>query len=189
VKGTFSFGAGLAREAGVRNATGSRILFIDPDQRIESHCTQEHWDWGNRGFSVVIGDRISSALDLESPWNQLRTVALNRQEHWWLSFFTGNSSVSRELLEKVGGFDSTLQYWGLDDTDLAFRLYMAGASIWHTPRAQVYHIDGSSGGGSTYEERLQSFRLHMEVLYRKYLRVDILNAFSFAWPRDFWRST
>ena len=182
IKGTFTFGAGLAREIGRRVAVGSRILFIDADQIVERHCAQEHLDWGKRGFSVVIGDRMSSALDLDTPWHQLRQEALNRQQHWWLSFFTGNSSVSSGLLADVGGFDCALQYWGLDDTDLAYRLYLAGASVWHTPRARVIHLaPESSGGGSSHGERLQNYRLHMEVLYRKYLRAEICDAFSFSW--------
>jgi len=190
VKGTFTFGAGLAREVGLRNATGSRILFLDPDQSVDPHCVREHWEWGERGFSVVIGDRLASTLDLESSWNRLRREALNRHQNWWLSFFTGNSSVDRQLLMGIGGFDCSLQYWGLDDTDLAYRLQTAGASVWHTPRARVLHIDQhASGGGLTHQERLQNFRLHMEVLYRKYLTPEILQAFAFAWPRNIEQST
>jgi GT2 family glycosyltransferase len=107
---------------------------------------------------------------------------LREEPYWWLSFFTGNASVDRAIFESVGGFDVSLQYWGLDDTDLGYRLSKASASVWHTTRACVTHLaPESSGGGTTELDRLKSYRLHMEVLYRKYLDIDILKAFEFAW--------
>jgi len=180
---TFTFSAGLAREIGWRQSRGARILFLDPDQIVEPGCIQEHLDWGGRGRDVVIGDRRTDRLDVLTSWSCLRASALSGQQDWWLSFFTGNASVGRRLLEDAGGFDCTFQYWGLDDTDLAYRLYRLGSSVWHTPRALVTDLaPNSSGGGRTREERAESYRLHMEVLYRKYLDAEILDAFRFVWP-------
>lgn len=182
-RGTFTFGAGLAREIGCRLASGNRILFLDPDQYVEAECLREHLDWGNRGFDVIIGDRIERGFDLDLTWNRLRTTSLLDEPDWWLSFFTGNASVSRELMLRVGGFDTSLQYWGLDDTDLAYRLFRSNATFWHTLRARVVHLaPNESGGGTTRIERIRNYRLHMEVLYRKYLETEILRAFSFVWP-------
>ena len=182
---TFTFSAGLAREIGWRQSRGARILFLDPDQIVVPGCIQEHLDWGGRGRDVVIGDRRTGGLDVLTSWSRLRAAALSGQRDWWLSFFTGNASVIRHLLEEAGGFDCTLQYWGLDDTDLGYRLYRLGSSVWHTPRAVVMDLAStSSGGGRTPEERRESFRLHMEVLYRKYLDPEILDAFRFVWPES-----
>jgi glycosyltransferase involved in cell wall biosynthesis/MoaA/NifB/PqqE/SkfB family radical SAM enzyme len=181
--GTFTFSAGLAREVGVRQTLGDRVLFLDPDQKVEPNCVEEHLQWGARTGGVVVGDRRMATPDVVTSWSRLRSDALSAQPHWWLSVFTGNSSVARNTLQRVGGFDPTFQYWGLDDTDLAYRLFRAGVSVWHTPRAAVYDLAPSrSGGGKTHSERMDSFRLHMEVLYRKYLDLGILNAFRFAWP-------
>jgi MoaA/NifB/PqqE/SkfB family radical SAM enzyme/GT2 family glycosyltransferase len=182
-KGTFSFGAGLAREIGVRQSQARRILFLDPDQIVDKSCLREHWVCGQRGFQVVVGDRIEKGGDVSSHWQLLRTDALTGSPDWWLSFFTGNASVERDLLVRVGGFDPKLQFWGLDDSDLGYRLFKEGASVWHTRRARVFHLDSAgSGGGADARERMNSFRLHMEVLYRKYLETEVLVAFSFAWP-------
>jgi glycosyltransferase involved in cell wall biosynthesis len=182
VKGTFSFGAGLAREIAVRQCGGKRILFLDPDQIVEPGCLKEHIVWGNRGFDVVIGERTETGGDVSSQWQCLRTEALTALSDWWLSFFTGNASVDRDVLLRAGSFDPRLQYWGLDDTDLGYRLWKAGASVWHTRRARVLHVDSAgSGGGTTAQDRSDSYRFHMEVLYRKYLEEEILSAFSFVW--------
>jgi glycosyltransferase involved in cell wall biosynthesis len=178
--GLFTFSAGAARQVGVQLAEGERVLFLDPDQIVEPGCLQEHLWYGRQGFDVVIGDRHSGEIDAASAWSSLRSDALTHRSDWWLSFFTGNSSVEIGLLKRVGGFDIRLQYWGLDDTDLAYRLFRAGASVWHTPRARVLDLSPDvSGGGSDPEEREDSYRLHMEVLYRKYLDPGILTAFQF----------
>jgi glycosyltransferase involved in cell wall biosynthesis len=183
VPGTFSFGAGRARELGVRKCRGDRVVFLDPDQLIDVACLQEHLDWGKRGFAVVIGDRQEVDVDVTSPWIALRSRPLSADPYWWLTFFTGNSSVNRKVLREAGSFDPRLLYWGLDDTDLGYRLRLRGASVWRTRRARVVNLDPDcSGGGNSEEERTENFRLHMEVLYRKYLSLEIVEAFRFAWP-------
>ena len=103
-------------------------------------------------------------------------------KHWWGWFFTGNASVSRRAFQAAGGFDETLQFWGLDDMDLGYRLEKTGARCWHTPRARVAHLpDIESGGGRTRDERAKSCRFQMEVLFRKYLDPDILSTYSRFW--------
>jgi glycosyltransferase involved in cell wall biosynthesis/MoaA/NifB/PqqE/SkfB family radical SAM enzyme len=182
VKGTFTFGAGIARQIGINIASGERVVFLDPDQIVNPGCLNEHLQWGRLGFDVVVGDREEEGVDLNPEWQALRTEALSIRNDWWLSFFTGNSSVDRQMVLRAGGFDPTFQYWGLDDTDLGFRLHKAGASVWHTRRASVLHLDpNGTGGGCTDEERYWSYRVHMEVLYRKYLSSEILKAFRFVW--------
>jgi GT2 family glycosyltransferase len=149
---------------------------------VNPGCLNEHLHWGLLGFAVVIGVRGEEGVDPNSDWQALKTEALSDRHDWWLSFFMGNSSVKRELALNAGGFDPTFQYWGLDDTDLGYRLYKAGAAVWHT-RASVLHLDpNGTGAAGTDEERAWSYRLHMEVLYRKYLSSEILEAFRFTWP-------
>jgi GT2 family glycosyltransferase/MoaA/NifB/PqqE/SkfB family radical SAM enzyme len=185
VHGTFSFGAGTAREVGVKHSMGRRVLFLDPDQAIEPDCLRIH-EWAFGGIAdVVIGDRKELGARESIEWKSLRRRSIANRHDWWLSFYTGNSSVSREVFELAGGFDETLQYWGLDDTDLGYRLCRAGATAIHTTRAVVNHLaSASSGGGATSPERNKAFRLHMEVMYRKYLDKSILLAFNFLWDSD-----
>lgn len=179
--GTFSFRAGLARQAGLLSARGERVLFVDADQRLASGCAQVHVSFG-RYFDVVLGDRdYESFAPVEgSHWLELRHRNVSGRREWWTSFYTGNTSVRTDMLVAAGGFDETLQFWGLDDTDLGYRLARAGASVWHTMRARVEHFAGiTSGGGTTIEERRRAWAIHRDVLYRKYLDERILDAFTF----------
>jgi glycosyltransferase involved in cell wall biosynthesis len=180
---TFTFTAGGARQSGVNISQGRLLLFLDPDQLIDKDCLQQHLYWWRAGFEVILGDRRDkNRLLLDGQWfywASLRQKALNQNRNWWDSFYTGNVSIDRKVFMDVGGFDETLQYWGLDDTDLAYRLARKGVCMWHTPRALVYHLNHDSGGGNTRMERYRAFRLHMEVLYRKYLDKRVLEAYSF----------
>ena len=179
--GTFSFRAGLARQAGLVSARGERVLFVDADQRLAPGCAQAHVSLG-RYVDVVLGHRdyednsaIEAALAL-----RLRHEGLSGDRDWWTAFYTGNASVRTEAVIAAGGFDETLQFWGLDDTDLGYRLARMGATVWHSMRARVEHFPGiTSGGGTTPEERRRAWGIHRDVLYRKYLDERILNAFAF----------
>jgi hypothetical protein len=185
-QGTFSFRAGGARQCGLELAAGEQMLFVDPDQELAPDCVSQHRWWNKNGFEVVVGDRLyrfNGSYDPESiHWLRLRRRALQSYSKCWLSFYTGNSSVSRTLLDAAGGFDESLQYWGLDDTDLGYRLARAGASFWHTPRATVTHLDGyKSCGGTSAEERGKACLFIMNVMFRKYLDESILDSFRHFW--------
>jgi glycosyltransferase involved in cell wall biosynthesis len=185
--GTFTFRAGAARQCGVEVARGERILFLDPDEELGEDCVAQHDHWGNLGFDVVIGTRLDRPLGLDGIWSRQRQRLRHRQPlfshtHWWRRFFTGNASVRRAALDAAGGFDESLQYWGLDDTDLGYRLARVGASAWHTQRAEVTHLhECGSGGGRLPQERLRGSWIHMEVMFRKYLDEAILDAFKPLW--------
>lgn len=183
---TFTFRAGTARQVGINYSRGNHILFIDPDQEVDSDCVFQHEWWARQGFDVIIGHRdlpVGYKPGLgHLQWASLKTRSLLDQELWWASFFTGNASVSRKLLITVGGFDETLQLWGLDDMDLAYRLAKAGARVWHTPRAKVTHLAGAPSGGGRTGENLDALRhIGMEILYRKYLDPKI-----FDYRPDLW---
>jgi glycosyltransferase involved in cell wall biosynthesis len=57
----------------------------------------------------------------------------------WSYGTTGNLSVSRAGLETVGGFDESFNGWGLEDTELHFRLARAGLRTRVAAAARNYH--------------------------------------------------
>ena len=76
-------------------------------------------------------------------------------------FYTGNTSVSRELLEGHGGFDET--YRRAEDIELAYRLADDGVEFHYCASARGYH----------YAER--SFTAWCDIA-REYGRTDIVFA-------------
>jgi len=65
------------------------------------------------------------------------------------AFNTCNIFYSRELLERVGGFDTdAFQVWGGEDCDLAWRAIDAGGEPVFEPGALVHHaVDHVGPGG------------------------------------------
>jgi GT2 family glycosyltransferase len=57
----------------------------------------------------------------------------------WIIASTGNMSVSRQRLLEAGLFDESFTRWGLEDTELAFRLSQAGARFVVSEEALNYH--------------------------------------------------
>lgn len=58
----------------------------------------------------------------------------------WLSFYTGNVSVQRHLLQKAGFFEENkFKGYGWEDTEMGYRLYRAGAAFMHHGQIITYH--------------------------------------------------
>jgi glycosyltransferase involved in cell wall biosynthesis/MoaA/NifB/PqqE/SkfB family radical SAM enzyme len=188
---TFTFRAGAARQVGVEHSRGEYLVFIDPDQTIGAGAIANLVFFADLGFDVVIGTRDSDVGHEERlpAWSELqswkaRNESIAQRQHWWTSFFTGASLVKREIFIPAGGFDESLQLWGLEDIDLAFRLARANARVFHTRRARVVHQDDHPSGGGDGRQVRRMQRLGMEILYRKYLDRDVLEGFRWLWARS-----
>jgi len=57
----------------------------------------------------------------------------------WALATTANLAVSREAVRKVGGFDETFTGWGLEDTDLSYRLHRLGVRFSVSTEAVNFH--------------------------------------------------
>lgn len=58
----------------------------------------------------------------------------------WRLCYTGNLSLPRTLLERIGGFAADFEGWGLEDVDLGVRLQRAGARFVFSRWAVGYHL-------------------------------------------------
>ncbi len=63
----------------------------------------------------------------------------NYRQFFWLNYYTGASSVTKEVFEKTGGFDESFQLWGSEDVDLGYRIKNFG-QIGFLPRLIALHI-------------------------------------------------
>jgi glycosyltransferase involved in cell wall biosynthesis len=86
------------------------------------------------------------ALRLEDPWEayldtltQVYGDDLTACPLAWMCGTTGNMSASREILLNVEGFDECFAGWGLEDTELHYRLARAGAGTRVAREAYNYH--------------------------------------------------
>ena len=140
-------GASVARNTGLRAATGDVVVFTDADC-----CPRPDWlsalsaPLADPAVGAVAGRLASTPpLGVVEAFGSLFTLqappAPARHTRWtpWTGGFpTANLAVRRELLDRVGGFDESVAIYG-EDYDLCARLYAAGAAIVYTADAVVEH--------------------------------------------------
>jgi glycosyltransferase involved in cell wall biosynthesis len=127
-------GAAAARNAGVRASSGRVLLFSDDDVIPRSGWVLAHANAHSQKNVVAVG-RLELPTQLRDGTNFLGPKAL-----WWNA--TGaNSSMSRDLFDRAGGYDEAFREYGGEDPDLGFRLLKSGANFVFLDRAVAEHWD------------------------------------------------
>ncbi|RPH94566.1 MAG: glycosyltransferase family 2 protein [Calditrichaeota bacterium] len=120
-------GAGSARNIGLNAANGRLILFLDADTIPRPDVLRLHALWqGHYGPNACILGRVlmSEKLSKRRQGRQNDTVTRYDDhaaaELEWQDYRTANTSLSRELCLRIGGFDENLP--AAEDTEFASRL-------------------------------------------------------------------
>ncbi len=154
-------GRAMARNAGVAASRGPVVLFTDADIIASPDLIARHLEHHTRGEAIAaVGMEVQ--VDSLADYERKRAdAALRAPLHGerpkrltWLYFLTGNASVRREDLDRVGGFDEAFTGYGHEDLELGYRLQRAGVAIVYEPRAVNYHWHPVP-----YEERKRKMEL------------------------------
>ncbi|HEY5258143.1 MAG TPA: glycosyltransferase [Candidatus Baltobacteraceae bacterium] len=139
-------GRAMARNAGIAAARGRVILFNDSDiltspellsRHLQHHTEQLHV--AVVGWEVQVKNLVDYADKRHHPEKRGHLHSPNRTRLPWLYFLTGNASVRRDDLLRVGCFDESFTGYGHEDLELGYRLTKAGVTILYEPRAINYH--------------------------------------------------
>jgi GT2 family glycosyltransferase len=139
-------GRASARNAGIGAARAPIVLFTDADIIASSDLLTRHLARHDRGGAkAVIGCEIQ-VDSYDAYLRKSRNPALRdplhpptRKRLSWLYFMTGNASVGRADLDRVGRFDEAFTGYGHEDLELGYRLQHAGVPIEYAPEAVNYH--------------------------------------------------
>lgn len=143
--GSYS-GRAAARNAGIAAARGEIVLFNDSDILASPDLLSQHLRRHRErngiavvGWEVQVKNLADYERKRECPQERGRLHPPGRKRLSWLYFLTGNASVRRDDLLRVGGFDETFTGYGHEDLELGYRLHKAGLEIVYEPRAVNYH--------------------------------------------------
>jgi glycosyltransferase involved in cell wall biosynthesis len=139
-------GAAATRNAGLRQAAGETILFIDNDIAAPPDLIQNHLEYQQTPRSAVIGNVIT-------PWHESVDPFLRYLRHRGIYnpysiasgpidfsyYHTGNVSTPKSLLLEAGGFNEDFFLYGMEDIELGYRLEKVGAQMINGERACAVH--------------------------------------------------
>ncbi|KAB8158826.1 glycosyltransferase [Streptomyces sp. 3MP-14] len=166
-----------ARNAAIEAAGGELVLMVDADQVVGPRFVAEHIAYHrHHPRLVVLGprpdlgegeidrERVAREFSLDAmpavAWGDPRqwllkdffSENLNNLQTCWHLMFTCDVSVRREHLTAVGGFDEAYLDWGLEDTDLGYRLRAHGLRFALNPAAVAYHQRGRRVSAEMYAQ-------------------------------------
>jgi GT2 family glycosyltransferase len=163
------FGAPRARNLGAAHARGELLLFLDADMIPEPGCVEAHARWHHVcDYAVTLGPRThvdAAGIDATAVRSAARGGELapvfdgrDRFTPTWIDehlrrtggltgadddlfrvVASGNLGVGAALFDRVGGFDASFDQWGGEDTELGYRLFVAGGLLVHDPQAHCWH--------------------------------------------------
>lgn len=127
------------RNACLARATGNYIWFLDDDSRIEPDNLEAHLRvMATYAADVSVGPAFTKSRP-ELHGNQREVVCTFMD--------CGTTLVSREILERVGGFDMQYNRWLVgEDGELGIRFVRAGALMVNNPFAKRFHYMAPVGG-------------------------------------------
>jgi GT2 family glycosyltransferase len=138
-----------AANAGIREARGEIVVFIDDDLEPVPGYLDAHARAHGRGAKIGVVGAVHFRVDPSTPpfsrfWalrfeDFLTRLAARPTGPTWAETYTGAFSARRADLLDVGGYDETFDGYGLDDFELALRLERVGVTFELCTEAAVYH--------------------------------------------------
>jgi glycosyltransferase involved in cell wall biosynthesis len=139
-------GRAMARNAGIAAARGAVVMFTDADIIASMDLVSRHLAHHEARENVAVVGlelQVNSYDDyerlLQHPEQRRPLHPPTRKKLSWLYFLTGNASVRKSDLDRVGRFDENFTGYGHEDLELGYRLQKAGLTILYDPLAIDFH--------------------------------------------------
>lgn len=158
-------GRAVACNAAVAVAAGEVVLILDDDMEPASNCLRNHRRHHPPGSSVCVMGAVPVRLDDAAPpaarfiaWKfETHLAKLSQPQHLFAlrDFYSGNTSIRRDVLLHVGPFDEAFTAYGNEDLELSLRLRAANVRLLYDGDAlahQRYEKDLAALARDTFEK-------------------------------------
>jgi len=147
IKQEKNLGIGSARNRGINAAKSKILLFIDCDMEVEKEWVETHtvpieddrWDGavGNVRHGAKVRTKFIQYLD--RPRRGAKGYKKKQQlDHSHFQYW--NTSIRKELLTQVGGFDEKIEFWGGEELELMVRVENRGkVNLQYNADAKAIH--------------------------------------------------
>lgn len=189
VNHSYNKGRSAARNSGVKNSKSDLLIFIDGDRFLCPNFIYSHLTRHSNSYNkVVIGDIIdvflpninmykSSIYNMfydsddiiwkftrrynyaNTVFNMYDATGKSALSCTWISMFSGNFSIPKQIYEDLGGFDEDFINWGLENIDFGYRLKKKNINIEFTKSAVNFHI---------YHQENRNHTSNIDEFYRKH---------------------
>lgn len=112
---------------------GGRGRLAEPIRLLEAGALEA--DPGRALASVELGDELFNHPEVAEAFG----FGLHGFDLAWGLATTANLSVPRDAVKEAGGFDEAFTGWGMEDTDLGYRLQRLGVRFAMSEEAVNYH--------------------------------------------------
>lgn len=186
-------GRARTRNTALRVASGEIVIFLDSDMIVGTNFLRAHAQrHQTHAEAVFVGNvRFASEIPNTSLTRYIEGRGVHRVDEDkpipFNCFVTGNSSVRRSTLLRVGFFDEDLTAYGGEDLELGYRLHLAGIPLYYAPEALSYHyhlrsLEPLCRLMQTYGNKSIPILLNKHPELDAVLRLDFIRASGFS-PR------
>ena len=186
-------GRARTRNTALRVACGEIVVFLDSDMIVGTNFLRAHVQrHQNHEEAVFVGNvRFASEIPNTSLTRYIEGRGVHRVDEDkpipFNCFVTGNSSVRRSSLLRVGFFDEDFTAYGGEDLELGYRLHLAGIPLYYAPEALSYHyhlrsLEPLCRLMQTYGNKSIPILLNKHPELDAVLRLDFIRASGFS-PR------
>jgi len=127
-------GRAAARNAGINQAEGEIIIFIDSDILVGEQFVQTHAESHYQKDGIIVQGPI---IPVKEPIVPVKSSKL--QGYHTAYFTTSNVSIRKKYLLEAGLFDTQFQEYGWEDLELGIRLRKLGLKSRFNFGAKTYH--------------------------------------------------
>lgn len=155
-----SYGPAAGRNRGIAESGGQYLAFLDNDTEVDKRWLKElvevlEADPSIGGaqaklLQIVDRDYYDCAGDYLGPLGFLIERSGRKKDSGQLdcicdilSAKSAASIIRMDLIRKIGGFDTSF-YMYLEETDLSWRIWLAGYRVVFVPGSRVYHAFGTA---------------------------------------------